>query len=158
MRGRILVVSLCFALLCVGGYRIAVYRGHRPDRVEYKSYTGDNPTSVKLTFVAPTKDLDSIVESTIPQEFLAGELLALEGALVEPKDPLPGFIVVEFVEHRKSGDVIGNSASGYVPTGDLQTYRILVNVPKSPGQYSLRMKWGGPDTYIARGKVIVRPK
>lgn len=159
MRSRVVWASVMVAILClcIGGLQIVRFARNRPEQVRYVSHTGDNAITVKMSLAAPTTNLDSVPETIMAASFVTGDLLSIEGELAEPASPSQQLVLVEFVKRLPTGvDVIGNTAMKEIPSRE-RTLRILVNVPKEDGEYSLRLQWLGGH-YIARGKVIVRPR
>lgn len=156
-RRPIAVLMSVVGVICIGFLLLNFFRGPRPAQVNYPTSKGDNPISVPIQFVAPESELELVPETPINQQFSPGVLLSIEGSLIEPKKLLAPFILVEFIEHRGKLEVVANTAVSELK-GDLKKFRILVNVPQDPREYTLRVQWGGAGNFIGRAKVIVRPK
>jgi len=160
MRKSIPLLCAGIALAGIGGYYLLPIHGNnKVEQVEYPHHLGGNPHSLPLKFCAPTTNLQAVPE-TGSVEYFPGELLALEGSLItEPGQKLRP-VLVRFMQRRwkdgKEIDVVANSGVE-IPKGNLQEFKLLINVPSQPGEYEMLISWGGPTEYIAKSKVVVRP-
>ena len=146
--GVLLVVSLFVFVIYAFTPRTPV------EQIQYKSYSGLNPTSVSLKFSPPVDDLKLIPVTTIESKFRTDELISIEGTLLPPSDGIKP-VLVEFLENRGlAKPVIANSGVMF-PKGDLAKFKFLINAPKQAGEYLLVVQWIGGQ-YVARAKVIVR--
>ncbi len=158
MRTRILWISIAIISLGIAALVIPRYSGERPERVQYLTYTGDNPTTVKMQLVAPVPELALVPESTISQTFLPGDLLSIEGDLAPTTKEGMDIVLVEFAKPSPDGkEILGNTSMQKISPGD-RAIKILVNVPQDPGDYTLRLLFiGAGGNFIARGEVLVQP-
>lgn len=158
MRTKILWISIAMVSLGIAALVIPRYVGERPERVQYLTYTGDNPTTVKMQLVAPVADLNLVPESTISQTFLPGDLLSIEGELAPTTKKGMDIVLIEFAKPLPDGkEIFGNTSMKQLSPGE-RAIKILVNVPKDPGDYTLRLLFVGTGgNFIARGKVLVQP-
>ena len=159
---RVSLVSLfCFVLICFGGlfFRWARSQADRPERVQYVTFRGDpdEATRIQMTFSRPSLNLSDIPETKVATGMVADELVAFSGKLEVQKNEVLAPLLASFVEQTKKGEVTAQSTV-LVPPYDPNNLEILINAPKKPGKYSLRIEWCGGGNCISRAEVVVHPK
>jgi hypothetical protein len=157
MRKRGLIILISIISLSVVAMWQSRFWSRKQNHVRYTSTKGDSPIEITMDFTSPTRDLASVRETAISQQFRPGDLLSIGGPLVlGPNKAVPP-VLVEIIEHRgaNQGDVVMNSAVE-VPQGDIKNFSIRINAPARAGEYEVIVKLGGGNNYVGRGKIIVR--
>ena len=140
----VLVVAGCVVFYLVPGREV-------PERVEYKSYDGDEPVVVNSSELQPVSELESL--GALPATHVEPRQLLEYSGLVElPEDSIGTFVKVEL--HK--GKLIHNQGVELSTPRDKThaAYSVRLNAPGDPGEYEVVLRWG-PKQFVGRGRLVV---
>lgn len=155
-----------FAAIAFTSCAVFVIQQRQPsdqDRVVYQSYDDtSDPIDIPLNIIVPpVPDISAVPATAISQKFAPRDLVRLKASLDRLKDECeyPRPFSVKFIQPAATSrdrEVAAN-AGVVIPSGDPSDFEMLINVPARPGEFEMRVSWGGSNTdYISKGKIVVR--